>query len=418
MLRITPGGHLADPAFMQNGDLLRLLGVLDAAGEEARVIGGAVRNTLLGRAVADVDIATTALPDEVMRLARRAGLRPIPTGIAHGTVTVLVGSSVFEVTTLREDVETDGRHAVVRFSRDFTADAARRDFTINALSVGADALIHDTTGGIPDLAAGCVRFIGEADLRIREDYLRLLRFFRFHAAYGVGPLDPVGLQAAVRHREALARLSRERVRAEWLKLLAASGAVAVVERLVETGIAAHVLSVPCRPERLGRLAAAEAQRGLAADPVLRLAALAADSPADALALREDLRLSNEERDRIAAAVSARAGLEGPPDPQTLRTLLYEAGPQAALDGLLLAAAADASGRDEAWQESLSLLAREPPPRLPLGGADVLARGVSGGRQVGAILKHLQASWIRAGFPQDPALLARLLDEAIAATRQG
>ncbi len=204
--------------------LTTVLAALDAPGEETRLVGGAVRDALLGRPVADIDLATTLLPEAVVARANAAGLKPVPTGIAHGTVTVVAEGEPFEVTTLREDIETDGRHAVVRFGRDFGHDAARRDFTVNALSVTPDAYVHDTVGGLADLAAARVRFIGEARQRIREDYLRVLRFFRFHARYGAGDPDPEGLAASIEARDGLALLSRERVRGELLKLLVAPGA--------------------------------------------------------------------------------------------------------------------------------------------------------------------------------------------------
>jgi poly(A) polymerase len=219
------------------GDLLRhprlrlLLEALNGDGEETRLVGGAVRNALLGRPVTDRDCTTTATPHVTMQRAEAAGFKPVPTGIEHGTVTVVVDGEPFEVTTLREDVTTDGRRAVVRFGRDFAADARRRDFTINALSVSRDGRLHDYTGGVADLAARRVRFIGDARNRIREDFLRILRFFRFHAEYGEGEPDPAGLAAAVRERAGLAGLSHERIRTELLKLLAAPGAVETLQRL-------------------------------------------------------------------------------------------------------------------------------------------------------------------------------------------
>ena len=417
VLRIA-GGRLADDGLLGEDRLRRLLDVLDGEGEAARVVGGAVRNTLLGRPVADVDVTTTALPAEVMRRAKAAGFRTVPTGIEHGTVTVLVKGAPFEVTTLRDDVETDGRHAVVRFSRDFAADAARRDFSMNALSVDRDGLIHDTVGGVADLAAGRVRFIGDADTRIREDFLRILRFFRFHAAYGEGALDPEGLAASERHRDALARLSRERVRSEVLKLLAAEGVLPVIAAMAAREILAQVLPGRTDEDRLARLVALEARLGAAPDALMRLAGLGADRAADVGALREQLRLSNEERDRLLAALAARDQVRADGDlardAQELRTLLFGVGSRAARDGLLLAGAADTPSQDQHWIEAIRTLAGLGVPSLPLGGRDVLARGVSDGRRVGAVLKRLQAAWIRAGFPQDPAVLARLLDEAIAA----
>lgn len=215
---------IAGAAFWATPGLAEVLGLLNAGDEEARVVGGAVRNSLLNLPVIDVDIATTALPQEVVERARRAGMKPVPTGIAHGTVTVVAGHHAFEVTTLREDMETDGRRAVVRFGRDWRHDAERRDFTLNALYATADGTVVDLVGGLSDLAARRVRFIGDAQARIREDYLRILRLFRFHASYGVGEVDPTALSAAVRLRAGLLGLSRERIRAETMKLLVAPGA--------------------------------------------------------------------------------------------------------------------------------------------------------------------------------------------------
>ena len=208
-----------DAAWLQAGHLTDLLAVLDRAGEEARVVGGAVRNALLGEPLGDIDIATTALPAEVVRRTQAAGFKAVPTGIEHGTVTVVVLGRPFEVTTLREDVETFGRHAKVAFGRDWKRDAERRDFTMNALSAARDGTVYDYVGGLADVEARRVRFIGDAATRIAEDYLRILRFFRFHAAYGEGALDPAGVAACIAGRAGLEQLSRERIRIEILKLL-------------------------------------------------------------------------------------------------------------------------------------------------------------------------------------------------------
>ncbi len=414
-LRLDAEGRLEGP-LLQSAPLRRIIAMLDTKGEAARLVGGAVRNALIGHPVADMDIATTAEPGEVMRRAKTAGLRVIPTGVAHGTVTVVVEGVPFEVTTLRRDVETDGRHAVVRFSRDFAEDAERRDFTMNALSASLDGCIHDTVGGLPDLAAARVRFIGDPDQRIAEDHLRLLRFFRFHASYGSGPPDPPGLAAATRHRDALARLSRERIRAELLKLLAASGAVAAVAAMDAAGIATLLLDGPADPERLARLVAAEVRMGLDPDPLLRLAALGLAQADDAVRLRRAFRLSNEETGRLAAAATARQQLDprhAPPEAACL-ALLFDCGTRTAVDALMLAMADAAGGADAAWEAALRTLQSRPPPLLPVGGADVMARGIADGRRVGAVLKLFQAGWIRAGFPADPATLAALLDDAVAA----
>ena len=222
---------LSGAAWLSAGALPRLLGVLDSDGEEARVVGGAVRNALIGLPVAEIDLATTALPQEVVKRVTAAGFKPVPTGIEHGTVTVVIDKHPFEVTTLRKDIETYGRHAKVAFGRDWKTDAERRDFTINALSATRDGVVYDYVGGLDDLGERRVRFIGDPAKRISEDYLRILRFFRFHAAYGTSEHpDAAGLAACIAGREGLAQLSRERVRMEMLKLLVARARGADADR--------------------------------------------------------------------------------------------------------------------------------------------------------------------------------------------
>jgi len=410
------GGKLRDLTPLQQGPLARALEALSGAGEETRLVGGAVRDLALGAPVLDLDLATTAAPDEVIRRAHAAGFKVALTGVAHGTVTVIVEGRPIEATTLRQDVETDGRRAKVAFGRDFSADARRRDFTINALSLSADGTVHDYVGGLEDLAAGRVRFIGDADERIREDYLRILRFFRLSARYARGALDADGLSAAIRARDGLARLSRERVRAELMKLLVARRASDVVQTMGECGFLEPVLGGLAYPRRLSRLIAIEAERGHDGDPVLRLAALGAAIPEDAERLRDHLRLANAEYDRIASAAAALIGLHGisaPPSFDGLRALLFGAGREAARDALALAEAESGSSpADTAFAGADRFLADAPEPKLPFSGADLIARGVAAGRPVGQTLRAFQALWIRAGFPKEPDTLARLLKEAV------
>ncbi len=398
---------LAEPA------LRRAFDVLDGDGEATRLVGGAVRNALLGRPVQDYDLATTATPDVVTRRAEAAGLRVVPTGIAHGTVTVLVEARPFEVTTLREDIATDGRHAVIRFGRDFGRDALRRDFTINALSMGSDGAIHDYAGGLEDIAAGRVRFIGDPVTRIREDFLRVLRFFRFSADYADG-LDADGLSAAIRERDGLARLSRERVRQEVLKLLMARRAAPVTRAMAEAGLLGPLLRSAAQPARLARLLAIEPD----AEAMLRLAATAAVVPEDAGRLREALSLSNAEARRLEEATAARIrlhGLEAAPPPRLGREILFALGRRAALDGLALAWAEGAAAPEDAgWGAARAFLRDAPEPRLPFSAADLMARGMPAGRGLGEALKQLQAAWISAGFPDDPRSVAALLAEVDAA----
>ncbi|HEX4767632.1 MAG TPA: CCA tRNA nucleotidyltransferase, partial [Lichenihabitans sp.] len=365
---------------------------------------------LLGLPPGDLDLATTLRPEMVRKLAKTARLRTIPTGIAHGTVTILADDLPFEVTTLREDVETDGRHAVVRFGRDFEADARRRDFTINALSVDRDGQVFDYVGGRADLERRRIRFIGNADLRIREDYLRILRFFRFHATYGAGPLDPDGHAAAVANRAGLGRLSRERIRSEMLKILAAAGAAAAVAAMHDAGILTPILGQPGDPGRLARLAALDPRPG---DAVLRLGALALRGVGDIEALRTALRLSNAEADRLSAALEARRGLGAriaPPTTAELRRMLFFHGREATADALRLAYADEDRPDARAWQRAMADLAGVAVPVLPISGRDLVARGITG-PALGAALARFRSVWAQAGFPADPRSIAHLRDAA-------
>jgi poly(A) polymerase len=414
----------AAAALLQNEALARLLDLLCEGNGEARIVGGALRNALLGRHVHEIDVATTLLPEAVTERAKAAGLRSIPTGIDHGTVTVLVDGQPFEVTTLREDIETDGRRAIVRFGGDFALDAERRDFTVNALSMDRAGRLYDYVGGLEDLDAKRIRFIGEARIRIREDYLRILRFFRFSADYAEDPLDPEGLSAAIAERQGMMSLSKERVHAELLKLLMARRAAPVTREMAESGLLDRLLTLAPNPRRLQRLLALKPE----ADVMMRLAALCIYLPEDADRLRDSLRLSNEEHRRLSAAAKALLTLYGrdePPPPGDLRILLFEHGRQAAFDALALAEAdarrpqgaptLEARHNGDTWAEAEAFLRDTPEPRLPFSGADLQARGFSEGRALGAALKDLQARWIKAGFPQDPHLLAQLLDEVAGRT---
>ncbi|WOJ90177.1 CCA tRNA nucleotidyltransferase [Methylocapsa polymorpha] len=261
----------AATALLQNQALVQIFAALDKDGDETRIVGGALRNALFGRPVHEIDLATTAAPETVMARAKAAGLRCIPTGLAHGTVTLLVEGETFETTSLREDVETDGRRAKVRFGRDFETDALRRDFTMNALFMTRDGRLFDYVGGLKDIAARKVRFIGEPARRICEDYLRILRFFRFSAEFGEGPLDPAGLAAALREREGLASLSRERVRAEILKLFCARRAVEVSEEICRAGLLGPLLASAPNPARLRRVAAIAPEPAAGPAPAARRA---------------------------------------------------------------------------------------------------------------------------------------------------
>jgi poly(A) polymerase len=408
-------GKLKDLAPLRQGPLARALEALNGEGEETRLVGGAVRDLALGEPGFDFDLATTASTEEVIRRARAAGFKVALTGVPHGTVTLVVDGRPIETTTLRQDVETDGRRAKVAFGRDFAADAERRDFTINALSLGPDGTVHDPVGGLDDLAAGRVRFIGDPNQRIREDYLRILRFFRFSARFAANGLDSEGLSAAIRAREGLARLSRERVRAELIKLITAPRAGEVVQTMGECGFLEPILGGLAYPRRLSRLIAIEADRGRGPDAILRLAALGAAIPEDAERLRDRLRLANAEHERIRAAAAALIGLHGisaPPSTEDLRALPFAAGREAARDALTLAHAESGAGpADAAFAAADRFLAETPIPKLPFSGADLITRGVAAGPRVGQTLRAFQALWIRAGFPRERDTLERLLEEA-------
>src|SRR5262249_5651522 len=355
--QVTPASEpvrIADAAWLTDGPLASLLAELDRDGEEARVVGGAVRNILIGEPTREIDVATTALPDEVVRRAQAAGFKAVPTGIEHGTVTIVVDHQPFEVTTLREDVETFGRHAVVRFGRDWRADAARRDFTINALSVSRDGVVHDYVGGLADIAVRRVRFIGQASARIAEDYLRVLRFFRFHAAYGVGLPDPEGLQACIDARDNLDRLSRERVRMELIKLVVAVHAVPTLAVMTASARLGPVLGGVLSLAAVATVAKLEAACGFAPDPVRGLGALAVMVVEDAERLWQRLRLTNAEHDRLASMADAWWHV-APDDESAARALLYRLGPQRFTDRVLLAwARSPAGAADPAWHAMASL----------------------------------------------------------------
>ena len=398
--------------WLNDGPLPRLIRLLDRDGQEARVIGGAVRNALMRLPPGDFDVATTAPPDEVTRRAEAVGFKAIPTGIDHGTVTIVIEGKPFEVTTLREDVETFGRHAKVRFGRDWKRDAERRDFTMNALSVSADGAVHDYVGGLADLAARRVRFIGDAATRIAEDYLRILRFFRFHAIYGEGAPDPAGLHAAIVARGGLEQLSRERVRMELMKLLVAPRAGPALTVMAETGLLVQVLGgVPLLAD-FARMIEIEAALGLAPDPVRRLGALNVTIVEDAERLRARLRLFNAEHDRLASATEGWRGIPPAIGETAARVLVYRIGAERFTERVLLAfARSGVPASDAAWQALASLPGRWSAPTFPLRAADFIARGVEKGPALGAALTRAEEAWIAAGFPADAGAVAAIADAA-------
>lgn len=366
----------------------------------ARFVGGCVRNTLMGREVDDIDVATRLTPDRVTEVAQKAGFAAHPTGIEHGTVTVVVNHRPFEVTTLRRDVSTDGRRATVAFSESWEEDAQRRDFRLNALYADASGAIHDPTGGgLDDARAGRVIFIGDAHTRLREDYLRILRFFRFNAWYAKGPLDPQGLQACADEVKGLDGLSAERVWKEAKKLLGAYDPRAAWEGMDAIEARARALPEMREGARLKALMSLEADLMLPIDAMTRVAASLPDQEA-AKALARRLKLSNEERDRLVAALGDDVKITSYMSLREMRRAIYAIGNEAFRDRVMLAWAAAGSEKAQAWRALVAHAQMWTPPKLPLSGDEVMAAGVAPGPKVGEVMREVEAWWIDADFPDD------------------
>lgn len=409
---------VADQAWFNDPALQRVLKLLNEDGGEARVAGGAVRNCLMGMPVGDVDIATTLVPTEVITRAKAAGVKAVPTGIDHGTVTLVAERTPFEVTTLRRDVETDGRRAQVAFGTNWQEDAERRDLTINALYATFDGTVIDLVGGLADIETRTVRFIGDADQRIAEDYLRILRFFRFFAFYGSGRPDADGLRACARAKTKLASLSAERIWSETKKLLSAPDPFRALLWMRQSGVLSEILP---ETEKWGidsvpALIAAETACGWTPDPMLRLAAILPPDAERLAGLVARLKLSRAEAAYLAQWASA------PEIPSTLAEtafdrMLYRDGANGIIVRLKLAFAssrAKAEGDPQAMafsglcQRLLARAERWSKPDFPLSGADVLAAGVPAGPKVGEIITTLEEEWVESNFNLDRAsLLARL-----------
>ncbi len=393
---------LRDAQWLKRPETKRVFAALSGDGIETRAVGGAVRNALLGLEVADIDFATTVTPDKVMARARKAGFKAIPTGIEHGTVTIVVDGVAFEVTTLRRDVETFGRHATVAFTEDWAEDAARRDFTLNALYAGPDGTLYDPLGGYDDLTAGRVRFIGDAESRIKEDYLRILRFFRFNAYFGRGPLDEAALAACVRLRAGLAQLSAERVWAEFKRILVAPAGVVAIETLFDYGLLTEILASAPRLDRFARLISIEVAQSREPEAALRLAALAVFVSEDAPRLAARLKLSNAERAVLARSADEALHQELP-DEDAAKRLLYRSGANVCASQVLLAwAARGVSADDAAWRRALTLPRSWEVPVFPLRGPDIMALGDFKGPEIGERLRAVERHWIDGGFTDDRA----------------
>ncbi|BCH15103.1 CCA tRNA nucleotidyltransferase [Mesorhizobium sp. L-2-11] len=402
--------------------LQRLLAALADGGEEARIAGGAVRNALIGQPVADVDIATTTVPDETIRRAEAAGFKAVPTGIEHGTITIVAGGKPFEVTTLRADIETDGRRAKVSFGRDWKADAERRDFTINALYAEADGTIIDLVGGIADIKARRLRFIGDPEARIREDYLRILRFFRFFAWYGDGRPDAEGLKACARLKEGLRQLSVERVWSELKKLLSAPDPSRALLWMRQAGVLTSVLpeSEKWGIDAIHALTRAEKDLGWTPDPLLRLEAIVPPDAARMKTLAERLRFSVSDASRLR-----QWALTAPVEPKTteaeLAKRLYRGDRQGLVDRLRLSLASararavednDALLEAGGFSRLLAFAGKWKKPDFPVRGADLTRLGASPGPKLGATLKNLENEWIESGFALDRGALLERAAEAL------
>jgi len=394
--------RLPPDAWRQDQALLALCTVLDPAGEgeQVRFVGGAVRDCLLGEAVKDVDIATVHPPQEVMRRLAEAGIRNVPTGIAHGTVTAILDRGPVEITTLRRDVSTDGRRATVAFADDWREDAARRDFTMNALYADpVTGRIHDYFGGLADLFAGQVRFIGDPRARIDEDHLRILRYFRFLARFGVADAGSADYAACVDKAPTLMALSRERIADELLKLLATSDPVPALVLMLNGGIFRPILPEidDAGADRVAALITREAAMAQMPDGLLRFMALLPPDAAVADRIAARLKLSNKARSRIAIALGA------PVDGDAQR-LAYRLGTRGALDRIALGRALSPG--------DAAVIADWEVPRLPVSGGDLIARGLVAGPDVARLLRSLEQQWVAAGFP-DRAAALRLADQLVA-----
>ena len=390
-------GRIDPQAWMTAPETVAVLEALGAGGAVARFVGGCVRDAILGWPVTDIDIATPETPDAVIALLEKAAIRAVPTGIAHGTVTAVVAGAHFEITTLRRDVETFGRHARVAFTDDWAVDAQRRDFTINAMFGDADGTLYDPTGGLDDLHAGRVRCVGDPERRIREDVLRLLRFFRIYAHYGRPPPDQAALAACRAMAGELGTLSAERVWSELRRLLLAPAPAAVFELMDANAILPEVLPEAGRRSRLAALSEIEAEQGTAADAVRRLAALCVTDKAGADAIARRLRMSNAERDRFAALAAPELVAAPGIDATAGRGLLYRLGAQTVRDLALLGWAGEAAGDRAAdvagWKALLEAAASWTPVNFPLSGKDVLALGVARGPAIGRLIAAVEEWWI-------------------------
>ncbi len=409
-------GWIAEP------DVVKVMqALLAGAGVEARYVGGAVRDTVRGAKQygvrVDVDIATNATPEKVIELLSVAGLKSVPTGLEHGTVTAVSNHRPVEITTLRRDVATDGRRAEVAYTSDWGADAARRDFTMNAIYADVDGTLFDPLGGVADAKTGLVRFVGDPDARIQEDYLRILRFFRFHAWCGKGEIDRDGLQACARHIAGLAQLSPERIAKELLKLISAGNPMPAVRQMAATGVLSAVLPEAQNMERLNAMIEIDAMTFFEADPILRLGALLPDDGEIAAQVAARLRLSNAQRDRLVATLSATLRVFCYMSVREMRRTAYRLTPKVMRDVAMLRWAGDVKRNHNAvqWRALLPMIDSWKPPKLPLDGHHVKLAGVPDGPHIGEVLREVEEWWIDSDFTTDEYALIERMKAVVQAT---
>lgn len=397
-LRLDTHDWMDDPATQA------IVRALNTGPSTVRFVGGCVRNALLGEPIEDLDLATVHKPQQVTALIEAAGLKAVPTGIAHGTVTAIANGRPFEITTLRADVETYGRHATVEFTQDWNQDALRRDFTMNAIYADPDGTLFDPVNGIEDAEARQVRFIGNPDQRIQEDYLRILRFFRFNARYGGEHVDQGGLDACARHKLELKRLSGERIQGELLKILNASAAVDIICLMEDVGVLAEVLPEAEHFDRLRRLIAIENGEAFDSDPIRRLAVLVRPDATAIEIMATRLRLSNHMRDRLIAITQDHTPINADMDEREWQLAVYRLGFGLFEDCALAFRSSHDNTQDAAWRRLLDNARQWSPPHFPLTGQDVMAAGVSQGPDVGRLLDSIEGWWVEGGFTADRKVL--------------
>ncbi|MHC8495092.1 CCA tRNA nucleotidyltransferase [Thalassospira sp. SM2505] len=419
MTALEPTGRLQPYGIMVADDTARVFAAIAQHGGKARYVGGIVRDALLKRDLVDVDIACDLAPEETQTALEKAGIRVLPTGLKHGTITALTDAGAYEITTLRVDVETDGRHAEVAFTDSWLADAKRRDFTFNAIYCDPDGTVYDPFDGETDLREGRVRFIGVAENRIAEDYLRILRFFRFQAWFGRPPVDPVGAEACRKGAHGLIDISAERIRDEIFKLLRSRSPAGTVGDMIGFGILPVILPQLARTDCLRIMqwldSTALADPAIMPDPLRRLAALfqtgddgTDDNLAAAERLARALRLSNEQTDRFAAMVAQAPLIDPEMSADNIRRDLYRIGPDAFRDAVLLAWSTRAAvpprcsrQENEQWQSLIDAARNWQPVKLPIQGRDILAAGLApAGPKIGELLKQAEEYWLDHGFEPD------------------